>query len=808
MNRLLTSIHPQNADRTMSFFTEYNNCCPAGGRTSCPIGWVDVLAVVNTPPSTPSLVRYYLVGTSPTGVFAGQAGQYAYYRNGWKFCPPHVGDKVTVDGSCGWSCWNGTTWIPYDPTTQANYTGINLGNGTHGNVFKQVTAGQFQFREIIGTGAATVTTVDDQVIVNVTVPPSGSGEMNSGINVGASGAGIYKSKTGLILQFRKVYCDDGSILISEEADQVRFRANIPPPNVYTVQNIGSNGLGLYDSVASNTFRIKKLAVNTPHPTVFSINDVGIGENLRLDFLPANGTLGMFGDTAHLYDAPALDGQVMRWNNVQNSWVPGTMVISSLGSGEGTVYGGNPSPLNWRIKSIRQGANVTITQDANEITISAAAGGVYTASNLGTGADGEVIYSTTVGNDFRFKRLKAGTDIFLTAEANDVLVRARSQVAGSGITITAGATDNTIEVAGWATLLTSGSSGTAHVLGGSAGAWLIRRITGGTGIVVTENAQDISLALSVAYSSLGGGVAISPGWSGSTFQTYSLSAGAGIDVQLSGNVITISNTGGGGGGGGVSGTSLVGTWYNDSVFTGLDRWGLTATTVKFPGTSLSTTGVTKNGANEEFTFNKTGKWRISAKVTLDTGASQTQHQVWCEVDTGGGWTEVAGTRTYAFTNNEVHDLQTLSTGEFSLQVANLATKVRFRVITNGGPVRPYLLNGGTSLLIEEVVGPAWGVVTEAGTTRTLSANDNGTVIVCTNGAAVTITLPQTLLAGFQCDIIQQGAGVVNMQTSGAAFIQTTAGGSPRTISAQHGRVRIIAVSGTGADSVYNISGNIA
>lgn len=59
-----------------------------------------------------------------------------------------------------------------------------------------------------------------------------------------------------------------------------------------------------------------------------------------------------------------------------------------------------------------------------------------------------------------------------------------------------------------------------------------------------------------------------------------------------------------------------------------------------------------------------------------------------------------------------------------------------------------------------------IVTEATTTRTLSASDNGKIIYCTSGSAVTIDTATGLGAGFNCTIIQGGAGkvTVNQGTS--------------------------------------------
>jgi hypothetical protein len=64
----------------------------------------------------------------------------------------------------------------------------------------------------------------------------------------------------------------------------------------------------------------------------------------------------------------------------------------------------------------------------------------------------------------------------------------------------------------------------------------------------------------------------------------------------------------------------------------------------------------------------------------------------------------------------------------------------------------------------------GILTEAGTSRTLSATDNGKVINCTSGSAVTITCATGLGAGFSCTIIQSGAGKVTV-AAGAATLNS-------------------------------------
>lgn len=69
--------------------------------------------------------------------------------------------------------------------------------------------------------------------------------------------------------------------------------------------------------------------------------------------------------------------------------------------------------------------------------------------------------------------------------------------------------------------------------------------------------------------------------------------------------------------------------------------------------------------------------------------------------------------------------------------------------------------------------AAGIITEAGTSRTLSPGDNGKVIYCTSGSAVTITCATGLGAGFSCTIIQGGAGKVTV-AAGAATLNSYSG----------------------------------
>lgn len=57
-----------------------------------------------------------------------------------------------------------------------------------------------------------------------------------------------------------------------------------------------------------------------------------------------------------------------------------------------------------------------------------------------------------------------------------------------------------------------------------------------------------------------------------------------------------------------------------------------------------------------------------------------------------------------------------------------------------------------------------IVTEAGTSRTLGAADNGKIIMCTSNSAVTITVPTGLSVGFSVTVMQAGTGQVSFSAS--------------------------------------------
>ena len=69
--------------------------------------------------------------------------------------------------------------------------------------------------------------------------------------------------------------------------------------------------------------------------------------------------------------------------------------------------------------------------------------------------------------------------------------------------------------------------------------------------------------------------------------------------------------------------------------------------------------------------------------------------------------------------------------------------------------------------------------QTGTTYTLQASDNNNIVTISNASAITLTVPSGLAAGFNCLIIQKGAGKITFSASGTTIVNrqsftTTAG----------------------------------
>lgn len=77
---------------------------------------------------------------------------------------------------------------------------------------------------------------------------------------------------------------------------------------------------------------------------------------------------------------------------------------------------------------------------------------------------------------------------------------------------------------------------------------------------------------------------------------------------------------------------------------------------------------------------------------------------------------------------------------------------------------------TTTGVPSICSGAANVNVQTGTSYTLVASDNGKVVTLNNASAITLTVPASLGAGFNCLIVQLGAGAVTPTASSTTINQ--------------------------------------
>lgn len=155
-------------------------------------------------------------------------------------------------------------------------------------------------------------------------------------------------------------------------------------------------------------------------TVVSIVNVGGG----VEFYRV-GTSGPF----EFRTLTSIDNTVIITQNANTVDLFANISLANEGTGADVYDNATSTPTTKNIRRIKAGANVTVTQNATDITIAAVVPTASTCANVGTGAD---VYVAASSGPFNFRRINAAdARITVTQNATDITVGCPITVANEG-----------------------------------------------------------------------------------------------------------------------------------------------------------------------------------------------------------------------------------------------------------------------------------------------------------------------------------------------------------------------------------------
>ncbi len=96
----------------------------------------------NAPPSSPQEGDLYIIGSAPTGLWAGKAQQIAYFQQIWRFIMPNAGMMLWVIADNQHVVYNGTSWNIV-LTGATSWTTVNEQTVTAGTAVDVTSLGGF-----------------------------------------------------------------------------------------------------------------------------------------------------------------------------------------------------------------------------------------------------------------------------------------------------------------------------------------------------------------------------------------------------------------------------------------------------------------------------------------------------------------------------------------------------------------------------------------------------------------------------------------------------------------------------------------
>lgn len=213
------------------------------------------------------------------------------------------------------------------------------------------------------------------------------------------------------------------------------------------------------------------------------------------------------------------------STINGGAIPTTETASNVGAGAGVFKAKVAN--DFQFKTIIGGTNITVTNNANDLTLSTA-GEANTTSNSGVTTYG--LAQTKVGVNLPFKSLTSTGAVVLTSNANDVQISTTAEantasnvgagtgtvfkqktgadfefktiIAGTRITVTNNASDITLATTAEINTASNVGAGTGTLFKQKTSSDLeFKSLVAGTGIALTNNTSDVTIALNASLDTL-------------------------------------------------------------------------------------------------------------------------------------------------------------------------------------------------------------------------------------------------------------------------------------------------------------------
>lgn len=360
-------------------------------------------------------------------------------------------------------------------STAGTITQTNRGLGTQ-ILHDPGTSATFSFKSLKVSPNMSISSNDDEITIGTTL--TGLITQN---NLGAGEPILSDPGTDEHFNFKTLVAGSGVSLSSDS-------------HTVTIMSTGSGGSINQTNLGSGI----PILIDPGTDSIFTYRTILAGSNINLS-----------SDSNTLTISNALTGNI-----TQNNSGAGEPILSDPGTDNSFTY-----------KSLVAGTNVTMSSDANTITINSSGSSNITQSNRGTGLP--ILSDPGTDTSFSYKTLKAGSNILLVPTADDITVV--NQLDG---------------------LISQSNIGTGEPVLSTTGTldtFEFKTISAGSNINITSSPTEVIISTpldgTITQSKLGSGEGLlSTFGTLNSFGVKTLIAGSGISLSSTTDEITIANTG--------------------------------------------------------------------------------------------------------------------------------------------------------------------------------------------------------------------------------------------------------------------------